>query len=50
MASDRGCEYRVNSTGPWTDPRGTPKAKGIGMDTKMSTITDCVLSFNYDPN
>ena len=39
----QGCEYRVNSTGPRTDPRGTPKTRGIGVDIKPSTTIDCVL-------
>ena len=50
MTSDRGCEYRVNSTGPRTDPRGTPKTGAIGVDIKPSTTTDCVLSLRYDSN
>ena len=50
MTSDRGCEYRVNSTGPRTDPWGTPKTRGIGMDIKPITTTDCVLSLRYDSN
>ena len=50
MTSDRGCEYRVNSTGPRTDPRGTAKTRGIGVDIKPSTTTDCVLPFRYDSN
>ena len=48
MTSDRGCEYRVNSTGPRTDPWGTPKTRGIGVNIKPSTTTDCVLSLRYD--
>ena len=50
MTSGRGCEYRVNSTGPMTYPWGTPKTRGIGVDIKPSTTTDCVLSFRYDSN
>ena len=50
MPSDRGCEYRVNSTGPRTDPRGTPKTGATGVDIKPSTTTDCVLSLRYDSN
>ena len=50
MTSDRGCEYRVNSTDPRTDPRGTPKIRGIGVDIKPSATTDCVLSLRYDSN
>ena len=46
----RGCEYRVNSTGPRTDPWGTPKTRGIGVDIKPSTTTGCVLSLRYDSN
>ena len=50
MTSDRGCEYRVNNTGPRADPWGTPKTRGIGVDIKPSTTTDCVLSLRYDSN
>ena len=51
MTSERGCEYRVNSTGPRTDPWGTPKTRAIGVDIKPSTTTDSVLvSLRYDSN
>ena len=50
MTSDSGCEYGVNSTGPGTDPWGTPKTRGIGVNIKPSTSTDCVLSLRYDTN
>ena len=50
MTSDRGCDYRENSTGPRTDPSGTPKTRGVGVDIKPSTTTDCVISLRYDSN
>jgi len=50
MTSDRGCEYRVYSTGPRTDPWGTPKTRGAGVDIKPSTTPDCVLSLRCDSN
>ena len=40
----------MNSTGPRTDPGGTQKTRGIGVDIKPSTTTDCVLSLRYDSN
>ena len=49
------CEYRLNSTGPRTDPWGTPKPRGVGEDIKPSTTTDCTLSvkpgrcYSWDP-
>ena len=48
VTSDRGCEYRVNSTGPRIDPWGTPKARGTGVNIKPSTITDCVQTVNHN--
>ena len=40
ITSERGCEYKVNRTGPSTEPWGTPHANGEGEDTSPSTITD----------
>ena len=48
MTSDRGCEYRVNSTGPRTDPLRNTKDKGVLVWT--STTTERVLSLRYDSN
>ena len=48
ITSDRGCEYRVNSTGLRTDPWGTPKARGTGVNIKPPTITDCVQTVNHN--
>ena len=47
MTSDRGCEHRMNSTGPRTDPWGTPKTRSIDVDVNT---TDRVLSLRYDSN
>ena len=32
------------NTGPRTEPWGTPKTRGIGVDVRHSTVTDCILS------
>ena len=40
ITSERGCEYKVNRTGPSTEPCGTPHANGEGEDISPSTMTD----------
>ena len=46
----QGLWIQGDSTGPRTDPWVTPKTRGIGVDIKPSTTTDCVLSLRYDSN
>ena len=40
ITSDKGWEYKVNKTGPNTEPWGTPYTRGREADTTPSTMTD----------
>ena len=45
-----GPVYRINKTGPRTEPCGTPWSSSDGWDLVRPKQTDCVLEVRYDAN
>ena len=50
MMSESGVVYKTNSTGPSTEPCGTPNIKGEWEEAELLTTMDWFLSSGFDWN
>jgi len=48
MTSATGLQYTANSSGPSTDPCGTPTSRVVSEDRCCPSFTNCVWSCRYD--